>query len=427
MKVSKEAMEKVFNTMLKDKILKKKLESTGIFMEILQKMSKDIEGFQDIREDYDKYLKDIRVRNRTKWHNENKRAVVGRDDTKHDYMLRWDLDTCLTKASPLNEGKSITDSNHMYNILNQEEMDVSYENEPLWGEPDVWKDINMFITYIMQNIEDATGDHYNYILRIMRDRFKMDEEVHMEHEIPKADEREEDLVKLKGDIKTKANELGCGVVGFTKIDRRFLGDGNDSVAPYQNIVILGMEMDTDQIEEMPTPGSNTGELWVMRTYADAGEGAHALSDFIRSKGWGAHPRMSLDGEVKFSHHAVNAGVANFGTSANVLTREYGPRARFCAVILEADLEPDQPKDFNIEEFCSRCRMCQKVCPVGAIPKEALRMRGAMRRRLNDKKCFSSMVGMNSECGWCIKVCPLHKFGFDKAIEAIPSYYSYNLN
>ncbi len=57
MKPSKEAMKRVMDTMLGDKFLKRKLESTGVFMEIIEEMARDIEGFQEVREDYDRYLR----------------------------------------------------------------------------------------------------------------------------------------------------------------------------------------------------------------------------------------------------------------------------------------------------------------------------------------------------------------------------------
>ncbi len=423
---NKQFIDKVVAMKTSDKLTKRDIEIVSVFMEIAKTAEKNREAAEVLKREYEPFLKSFREETRDKWNREYRALVTDEKYREKGYMLRWDYETCLTKPSPVNEGKAITNSNHMYNILDQEEMDISYENEPIYGDPKVLGP-SLLAGYVMPNIEEATGDFYKYSLGILKDKIRMQQEIQMNHEIPVAPEREEDMAELKTQIRERAHELGFGVVGFTKVDRRFIGEGDDHVAPYQNIVILGLEMVYDELEEVPHPGKNTKEQYVMKAYANAGEGATLLAEFIRSKGWKAHPRVSMDGEVKYIHHAVNAGVANFGTAGNTITKEYGPRVRYAAVIFEGDIEPDSPKDFNVEEFCSRCRMCQKVCPTKAIPKEAVRIRGAMRRRLNDKKCFSSMVGMNHECGMCLKVCPFHKFGFHQAMDAIPSYYSYNLD
>ncbi len=422
----KEVIDQLIEEKTRNKWVKRDLETMAALTDIIQAAEVDTELHENLKREYEPYLRSIKAGTMDLWREEYKEMVNVEKYWKKGYMLRWDKETCLCKPSPINEGKKFTDGNHMYNILDQEEMDVSYEFEPIWGEPDAWGP-NFMVGYIMPKMEVSTGDFYSYVVRIIRDKIGMQQEEMVEHQIPTASEREMDMVKLKDEIKEKAHELGFGVVGFTKVDRRFLGNGDDEVAPYQNIVILGMEMDHEEVEEIPNPGINTREQFVMKIYANAGEGSHELAEFIRSKGWKAHPRVSLDGEVKFAHHAVNAGVANFGTCANTITKEYGPRLRYAAVVFDADVEPDTPRDFNVEEFCSRCRMCQKSCPTKAIPKEAVRIRGAMRRRLNDKKCFASMIGIHNDCGFCIKVCPIHKFGFDRAMDAIPSYYSYNLD
>ena len=100
--------------------------------------------------------------------------------------------------------------------------------------------------------------------------------------------------------------------------------------------------------------------------------------------------------------------------------------RMCCIVVEADIPVDKPKDLNVEEFCSRCRMCQKSCPALAIPKEAIRHRGTYRRRIRDIKCFSSMIAVRNTCAICIKVCPMSKFGYDKCVESLPRYYDYNI-
>jgi len=346
-------------------------------------------------------------------------------EEKRDYnkLLRWDHEaTLLCTPSPENTGKHITDSNAIFNIVSVEELDISLENEPYYDKAGTQGNLGSFLKWMMPNNERASRNIFSYLPEITRDQLRMAIDLH-NPEAP-APEREEDLHKLKQDIGDRAKELGFGVVGFTKVDRRYLAHGEDKYAPYQNLIVLGMEMDKDQVEEFPDPGKESREHAVMRVYALSGERVLDLAGFIREKGWRCHPRVSLDGAIKFTPHAVNAGVANFATSGLAVTKEFGTRLRWCAITIEADLPVDPPKDFNVEEFCSRCRMCQKSCPVQAIPKEAVRYRGSMRRRISDHKCFSSMM-LRSGCLNCIKLCPYSKFGYDKAMESLPKYYLYN--
>lgn len=400
-----------------------KMQEQQMFMEILGTIFSDPKTFEAKKQEYRNIIYNHGKEARELWLNEFRNEV----ESKRDYekLLRWDhVDTLLTKFSPKNQGKIITDNNPLFNIMSVEEMDVAAENEPHYDKSGVQADLGAYIKWVMPNNERATGNIFKYLPEITRDQMRM--KADLINPEPVASVREEDMVKLKKDIFEKARDLGFGVVGVTKVDRRYIGDGKDEVAPFDNIVILGMEMIKEEIEEYPNPGKFSKEQPIQKIYAISGEKVHELADFVRSKGWKAHPRVSLDGAIKFPPHAVNAGIANFATSGISVTKEYGTRLRWCALVVEAELPLDQPKDFNVEEFCSRCRMCQKSCPTQAIPKEALRHRGAMRRRVSDLKCFSSMIGVRNGCAHCIKVCPYHKFGYDKAMESLPDYYNYNL-
>jgi len=399
-----------------------KLQEQQMYIDLVKKIFTEPEKFQEeYSELRDKFYKHG-IQARRIFLEEHRAEVEGKKG--YDRILRWDHDvTLLSTLSPVNEGKFITDSNPIFNIVSVEELDVSTENEPYYDKAGTQGNLGSYLKWMMPNNERASKNIFKYLPEITRDQIRMSHDLHFP-KIP-ARAREEDLDKLKSEIKEKAVELGFGAVGFTKVDRRYIADGEDRFAPYDNLVILGMEMDRDEVEEYPNPGKETNEQAVMKIYALSGERVLDLADFIRDRGWKCHPRVSLDGAIKFTPHAVNAGVANFATSGLAVTKEFGTRLRWCAITIEAELPVDPPKDLNVEEFCSRCRMCQKSCPVQAIPKEALRHRGSMRRRISDHKCFSSMM-LRSGCLNCIKVCPYSKFGYDSCMESLPKYYSYNL-
>ncbi len=122
--------------------------------------------------------------------------------------------------------------------------------------------------------------------------------------------------------------------------------------------------------------------------------------------------------------AVNSGMSNYTTNGLGVTPEFGTSPKLCAVIIDAEIPIDHPRDLNADEFCSRCRLCQKSCPVGAIPKETIKWMGANKRKLHEKKCWSWMVD-NLGCGICMKVCPYNEFGYERCMDSIPQYYRYN--
>lgn len=400
----------------------RKVQEKQMYMDLVKRIFIEPEKFKEDYPDLRDKFYDHGTETRRIFLEEHRNEV----ETKKGYekILRWDHDiTLLSTASPINEGKFITDNNPAFNIVNVEELDVSTENEPYYDKAGTQGNLGSFLKWMMPNNERASNNIFKYLPEITRDQIKMSHDLHFP-KVP-AKEKEEDLDRLKSKIQEKAAELGFGVVGFTKLDRRYLAEGEDKFAPYDNIIILGMEMDKDEVEEYPNPGKETGEQAVMKVYALSGERVLKLADFIRQCGWQCHPRVSLDGAIKFGPNAVNAGVANFATSGLAVTKEFGTRLRWCAITIEADIPVDKPRDLNVEEFCSRCRMCQKTCPVQSIPKEAIRYRGSMRRRISDHKCFTSMM-LRSGCLNCIKVCPMSKFGYDKCMESIPIYYSYNV-
>ena len=71
--------------------------------------------------------------------------------------------------------------------------------------------------------------------------------------------------------------------------------------------------------------------------------------------------------LSMRHMAFAAGLGEFGWHSIMMTPEFGPRNRFGAVLTTAELEPDPL--YNGPKLCdpSKCRVCEKMCPSGAIP------------------------------------------------------------
>ncbi|MBN2282857.1 MAG: hypothetical protein JXO48_03105 [Deltaproteobacteria bacterium] len=228
---------------------------------------------------------------------------------------------------------------------------------------------------------------------------------------PVSRNRQSNLTDLKKEIAEYARERGY-ICGFTKIDRRFIAEGDDRLFPYDTALVLGMEMDRELLDEVPSPGKR---LFDFEIYVRSGRLVFDVARFIRSRGYRCFVRAPFDGGVKYPPHAVMAGLGELGANGVVITREFGPRVRWCMISINADIELDEPVNLNMADFCDDCRLCIRACPGGAIPEERFWWRGVNKRKINDSRCYPFFIKYEG-CGLCLKVCPIHRFGYDACME-----------
>lgn len=69
------------------------------------------------------------------------------------------------------------------------------------------------------------------------------------------------------------------------------------------------------------------------------------------------------GFLSLKHAAVSCGMGALGRNNLLLTPEFGPHQRLCAVITEAPLAADSRRELNL---CKGCDKCEKACPSGAL-------------------------------------------------------------
>ena len=336
-------------------------------------------------------------------------------------IYRWDNDLSkLYKLSPPNAGKAITDNNPYVNLVDIEEFDVASEVYPYFDIPPTW-DMELFKKYFIPMHAEVTGQPMTFLGQIGKDKQRMKEEALGKSVPPVAEKKEEDLAKLKEEIRAYAQTLGFPTIGVTKLDRRYIAESADDELPYDTLIILPHEMPLDEFKKIPVDNP----LMAFTSYRDGGRAVHEVADFIRSKGYKCLARVSSDGAIKYAPHAVNAGMGNYSTFGICIFPELGTRTKVTGIITEAELPLDQPRDWNIEEFCARCRCCQKTCPSGAIPKDEKRFRGALKRQTYHQRCFEYMA-TSYECNLCCRICPFSVLGWDQAMRALPQYLMYNV-
>ena len=139
----------------------------------------------------------------------------------------------------------------------------------------------------------------------------------------------------------------------------------------------------------------------------------SLLDFIKSLQPQVHAKLYVDtGPVMDKAWAVRAGIGWLGKHTNVITKEFGSWVFLGEIILDLELEYDQP----IEDFCGTCRACIDACPTGAIVDEyvldsntcisylTIEHRGEIPNEL--KPDFENWV---YGCDICQDVCPWNRF------------------
>ena len=339
--------------------------------------------------------------------------------TNSNRIMRWSYSNGMFKYYN-NPGKEITDQNPYINIVNVDEFDLSIKNHPFPPDPPAFNNKNRpkFFEALMDEYVDD-GKWYKDQLHKSYERIMKEADPNLK--IPFNNKKLLNESKLKDAIIKYANDLGFVSVGVTKIDRRFVSVEADDALIFDTIILLGYEMPHDVLKRYPKPKHDTAAYY---GYAHCAANVHKVADFIRSQGYDCRAR-SWEGFIKYSVHAVNAGLGNFSTYGIVHTPQAGTRLKYTSIIIDGDLPLDLPKDFNIEEFCSRCRMCQKSCPSRAIPKEESPYRGTIKRTTDHIKCFD-MMATKHECVQCIRVCPISMLGYDVVKKSLPLYYQNNL-
>ena len=355
-----------------------------------------------------------------KWLGFKKEMLEQADDTS---LHRWHMPTGLYYLTPPNAGKAITDANPYVNIVDLEEFDLAAEVYPPFEHPPVWDKANL-IRWMEGGQREGLGKANQFLGQVAADKQRMKEEALGKRVPAVAEHKETDLPKLKEEIRAYARELGFPAMGVTKVDRRYVAPGLDEEIRYDTLIVLAHEMPLEEVKKVGDP--DAPPFVAFTSYRDGGQAVHKVADFIRSKGHRCLTRVSSDAAVKYPPHAVNAGMGNYSTFGICITPEVGTRTKMTGILIDAELPLDEPRDHNIEEFCARCRCCQKICPAGAIPKHERRFHGVMKRQTYHHRCWEYMA-TTYECMLCVRICPFSVIGYQNCMRALPPWYWYNLH
>ncbi|MHA1104158.1 MAG: 4Fe-4S dicluster domain-containing protein [Promethearchaeota archaeon] len=215
----------------------------------------------------------------------------------------------------------------------------------------------------------------------------------------------------------KAKSLGIDLIGFAPIDENliFEKDYTSSIEVlYENGIILGMEMNYEDIDAAPEPPAGLESLNI---YSELGIATNLLAEFIRSKGVKAIACHPLGGPILYPAMAVKAGLGKIGSQGLLITKQFGPRQRLSMITVNASPLPEIPElNFDVEGYCKKCKRCIRHCPVNAIYDEPIVKENGIISRIDGEKCIEYFYETTG-CSVCIKECPFHKLGYKAAYYA----------
>ncbi|HAL57859.1 MAG TPA: tRNA epoxyqueuosine(34) reductase QueG [Bacteroidetes bacterium] len=182
----------------------------------------------------------------------------------------------------------------------------------------------------------------------------------------------------------------------------------------RSVVCVGMNYYT------PTPHTDDPDAGKISRYA-WGDDYHivltsrleSLLDCIKQEQPSVNGRLYIDtGPVMDKAWAVRSGIGWLGKHTNIITREYGSWVFLGEIILDVELEYDEP----IADLCGSCLACIEACPTGAITDPYV---------LDSTKCISYLTiehrgdipdgvatqfeGWLYGCDICQDVCPWNRF------------------
>lgn len=166
-----------------------------------------------------------------------------------------------------------------------------------------------------------------------------------------------------------------------------------------------------------TPFSKEGDsarfsryVWGKDYHLVLKERLHQLLEKIQSLMPQAEGRVFVDtGPVMEKYWARQAGIGWIGKNGNLITKEYGSWVFLGEILLNIELEPDQPHP----DHCGTCTKCLQACPTGAIVEPGV---------VDSRKCISywtiehrgetfpekireNLNGWVYGCDICQEVCP----------------------
>jgi len=192
----------------------------------------------------------------------------------------------------------------------------------------------------------------------------------------------------------------CEMTGVTPLEAEWVFDHEESTLP--NIVMLGVQHDYQELKHVP---AIKGGKDVTRQYLRAAAAAKKVAAWLREQGYQADAVTGpMTGKILMIPPAIACGFGELGKHGSIINPEFGSAFRLSAVLTDAPFASTPPREFGVDDFCSRCRVCENACPPEAIAAEKQLVRGTHKWYVDFDRCIPYFAE-TSGCAICIAVCP----------------------
>ena len=192
----------------------------------------------------------------------------------------------------------------------------------------------------------------------------------------------------------------CEMVGVARMQDAWAY--SDKEVLFENVIMLGVQHNYEQLKSAPDQVCGTD---VSRQYNRAAAAAKKIAGWLREQGWEAKPITGpMTGDILMIPPALECGFGELGKHGSLINPEFGSAFRLGAVLTNAPFAATKKREFGIDDFCSRCRVCENACPPLAITPEKQTVRGVEKWYVDFDKCIP-FFAETSGCAICIAVCP----------------------
>jgi NAD-dependent dihydropyrimidine dehydrogenase PreA subunit len=192
----------------------------------------------------------------------------------------------------------------------------------------------------------------------------------------------------------------CERVGVTRLQPEWVFDHRET--EFETVIMLGVQHNYERLKSAPDQVAGAD---VTRQYGRAAAVAKNVASWLREQGWDAEPVTGpMTGTILMIPPALECGFGELGKHGSLINPEFGSGFRLGAVLTNAPFATTAKREFGIDDFCSRCRVCENACPPLAIKPEKQMVRGEMKWSVDFDECIP-FFAETSGCAICIAVCP----------------------
>jgi epoxyqueuosine reductase QueG len=197
----------------------------------------------------------------------------------------------------------------------------------------------------------------------------------------------------------------CEMTGVARLRPEWVFD--DARTDLPTVIVLGVQHNYEELQHAP---ALRGGKDVTRQYLRAATVAKKVAAWIREQGWRADAVTGpMTGKILLIPPALECGFGELGKHGSIINPEFGSAFRLGAVLTDAPFAVTPRREFGIDDFCSRCRVCENACPPLAIAPEKQTVRGVEKWYVDFDRCIPYFAE-TSGCAICIAVCPWSRPG-----------------